>query len=91
MSARRRRVKLPARCDTLTAVGAGEAMSCGLTTGGAVYCWGNGKAAARQIAGLPPLVSLTVGGLEACGLTADGVGYCWDPATTSEVVRVRLY
>ena len=76
---------------TFTAVGAGEDASCGLTTAGAVYCWGNDKTSPWQITGLPPLVSLSVGGVEACGLTADGVGYCWDPYTTSDVARIRLY
>ena len=78
--------------STFTAVGTGEDVSCGLTTGGSVYCWGNLKAAPWRVAGLPALVSLTVGGLDACGVTATGVGYCWDaPSSNPVVARVRLF
>ena len=84
---------LPVRVTTftLTEVSAGTEHACGLTTSHVAVCWGwngdddrlgipdselmvSGPVAAQ---GVPPLVSVTVGGGHSCGLTSGGVGYCW--------------
>ncbi|HXI63149.1 MAG TPA: Ig-like domain-containing protein [Gemmatimonadales bacterium] len=74
---------------TFAAVYAGAYNSCGLTTGGTAYCWGNGtygqigdgaKAnafAPELVANLTSLTSITVGGVHSCGLAAGGTAYCW--------------
>ncbi|MGD2217425.1 MAG: Ig-like domain-containing protein [Gemmatimonadales bacterium] len=65
--------------------------TCGLTAGGAAYCWGgnrygqlgNGTTADRripvQVYGGHAFVSLTTGcgGYHTCGLTVSGAAYCW--------------
>jgi len=63
--------------------------SCGLTTNGAVYCWGNSGDGqlgnrSRQSAFAPTPVSdglifksISAGLNHACGLTMDGIPYCW--------------
>ena len=75
----------------LTALSAGGNSTCGLTTGGAAYCWGNNAYGALGIgfgdlffhpwplavAGGLSFASLSVGGAHTCGVTADGAAYCW--------------
>jgi len=63
--------------------------TCGLTTAGAVYCWGyngagdlgDGTTTDRWIPtlvpGAPTFTSLTTMYLHTCGLTATGQPYCW--------------
>lgn len=74
---------------TFQAVGAGWEHSCGLTTAGAAYCWGNnqdgelgtGSTTASSVpvpvSGGLTFVALSVGGYHACGLTRSGAAYCW--------------
>ena len=69
-------------------VSAGDARSCALADGGAVYCWGGGPmaivnrwtsdtAAPRLVPLGTPFRSLSVGGHRACGITAAGEAVCW--------------
>ena len=75
---------------TFAAVGVGEASACGLTTGGAAYCWGhtwlgqlgNGDTTTESSVPVPVVGGLTFKGLSvgwqsACGVTPSGVAYCW--------------
>jgi len=70
-------------------VQAGAYHACGLTAGGAAYCWGHGtygqigegaKAsdlAPAAIADHLSLTAISVGALHSCGLTVSGAAYCW--------------
>jgi alpha-tubulin suppressor-like RCC1 family protein len=70
-------------------VQAGAYHSCGLTTSGAAYCWGNGtygqlgngakasRLAPVAVAGSLSLNAISVGAIHSCGLTASGAAYCW--------------
>ena len=59
---------------SLAAVSAGDYHTCGLTTGGAVYCWG---AKPTAVPGGFTFGALTAGGNHDCGLIASGAAYCW--------------
>jgi len=73
---------------TFTAVDAGSSHSCGVTSGGVAYCWGNNqsgqlgdgstmrRAAPVAVSGLA-LASITAGTDHTCGLTTAGAAYCW--------------
>ena len=58
------------------AVTAGRTHTCGLTSGGMAFCWGNGSPVPQPVAGLA-FTTLAAGALHTCGLTADGTAYCW--------------
>lgn len=74
---------------TFAVVKGGYAHSCGLTNGGAAYCWGDNSAGALGTGTLTPssVPAATSGGLTlssvspgrqfSCGLTTEGAGYCW--------------
>jgi len=68
---------------TFQSIGAGEAMTCALSSAGKAYCWGAISAALPQqttpkdYPTAPTFTQLTVGGGHACALTADGTAYCW--------------
>jgi alpha-tubulin suppressor-like RCC1 family protein len=74
---------------TFAAVGAGYDDACGLTTGGAAYCWGynkygelgNGDTTVSTVpvavAGGLSFVALSTGYFHTCGLASGGRAYCW--------------
>jgi alpha-tubulin suppressor-like RCC1 family protein len=74
---------------SFASVDGGSLSSCGLTTAGAAYCWGNGMlgqlgdgtTAPRTIpdlvAGGHTFTSISVGDSSVCGLTVTGAAYCW--------------
>jgi alpha-tubulin suppressor-like RCC1 family protein len=83
-------VTLPAGV-TFASLSAGRLHTCGLTPGGAIYCWGlNGFGElgdGTQTDRLTPVAvamptgmtfaSLSAGGDHTCGLTPTGAAYCW--------------
>lgn len=76
---------------TFASIGAGLDHTCGITTGGAAYCWGLnalgelGIGAADTLLHPTPLAvsggltlaTVSVGGDHSCGVTPAGVAYCW--------------
>ena len=66
---------------------AGWYYTCGLTTTGAAYCWGDGGLLGdgAQIGSPTPVpvsggrtfASVDAGGIHTCGVTPDGTAYCW--------------
>lgn len=74
---------------SFTEIDASLETSCGLTTGGRVYCWGwNGwwqfgdgsdvdAATPVLAAGGKTFVSLAQGAAHGCGITASGAAHCW--------------
>lgn len=75
-----------------TSVSVGFGGSCGLATGGGMYCWGvnNGVSGAGTISNTPvpgatparvaaalTFASISRGAYDVCGITTDGHTYCW--------------
>jgi alpha-tubulin suppressor-like RCC1 family protein len=66
-----------------------EGVSCGLTTSGAAYCWGENaqgqlgdgtmikRRSPTAVAGGLTFTSLAVGSSHACGVATTGAAYCW--------------
>lgn len=74
---------------SFAALSPGSSATCGITMGGAAYCWGgnayglfgngsqsNSLTPVPAASGLS-LVALSVDGSDSCGLTTGGVPYCW--------------
>jgi alpha-tubulin suppressor-like RCC1 family protein len=67
---------------SFTAVSAGWDYTCGLTAGGAAYCWGGGSTTPAAAPGGLSFAAISAGG-SACGLTSGGAAYCWSPGSTT--------
>ena len=79
----------PATNLVFASVSAGETHSCGVTTSGAAYCWGNnsfgqlgnGTTASHRtpvaVAGGLSFSVLSAGNVSTCGVTTTGAVYCW--------------
>jgi len=73
----------------LASIEAGAYTTCGLTPGGAGYCWGDNtyaelgsgtwaqSAVPQAVAGGLTFAAITVGGVQTCGLTSNGTPHCW--------------
>jgi alpha-tubulin suppressor-like RCC1 family protein len=73
---------------TTVSVGGGY-HSCGVTTSGAAYCWGNNfygqlgdntttqRLVPTAVAGGLTFASVTAGDFHTCAVTTSGAGYCW--------------
>src|SRR6266702_2374744 len=72
-----------------TMLSAGVWHTCGVTTGGAVYCWGDnffgqlgdgttaGRTTPVPVAGGLRFAAVSAGSFHTCGVTTSGAAYCW--------------
>jgi alpha-tubulin suppressor-like RCC1 family protein len=82
-------VMAPVPTLSYASVAAGTYHSCGLTTTGAAYCWGDNDfgelgdgttgstSTPVRVAGGVSFALVSVGGNNSCGLTAAGAAHCW--------------
>jgi alpha-tubulin suppressor-like RCC1 family protein len=78
---------------TFATVSAGVFHSCGVTTSGAAYCWGQGFPDSLGHASLVPVpvtgglsfASVSAGISHTCGITTAGAAYCWGSSSYGEL------
>ena len=56
----------------------GSVTICGITKGGATYCWSRFAGRPPQAIGGGPFVHVKAGNGSMCGLTANGAAFCWE-------------
>jgi alpha-tubulin suppressor-like RCC1 family protein len=75
---------------TFAGVSAMYDYTCGVTTAGAVYCWGGGIVGVNApgsgstpalVAAGPNFATVSVGAFHACAVTKAGAAYCWGEAS----------
>jgi alpha-tubulin suppressor-like RCC1 family protein len=79
---------------TFASVVAGDSHTCGLTSAGRAYCWGNGAVGRlgigldfvaplvpTSVAGDLTFTSISAGVSHTCGVTNAGLAYCWGDGT----------
>ena len=83
---------------TFKQISAGGDHTCGVTTTGVGYCWGNGmegqvgngvysapNASPVAVTGGLAFASITAGALHSCGFTSTGLAYCWGNNHTGQL------
>jgi alpha-tubulin suppressor-like RCC1 family protein len=76
-------------------IAVGSTQSCGITSGGDLYCWGNAPPggaglplntkAPRKVIGLPAVAQVAPGHESTCALATDGVVWCWGAGTHGQL------
>ena len=81
----RRRTRSPPD-TTFTLIDVGSFRGCGVTTGGAIECWGGGVGGdGRAVGSASPFVSVSAGANHTCGLRSDGTAECWGGPGSDEI------
>jgi alpha-tubulin suppressor-like RCC1 family protein len=78
---------------TFVSLTAGDAMTCGLTSGGDAYCWGKSSGPGNPTARLAPTLvggslsyqQIDAGASHTCGITTQGNAYCWGANTSGQL------
>ena len=82
---------------SFTSISAGATHACGVTQGGAAYCWGAGlsgqlgngatgsAAVPTAVAGDLVFTEVSAGGEHTCGITQVGDGYCWGDGASGQL------
>jgi hypothetical protein len=77
--------------------GSGRAHSCGVTTTGEMYCWGDnsagqlgngtttGRTSPTAVLGGLKFAAVSTGGDHTCGITTDGAAYCWGDNSSGQL------